>query len=272
MYAQLGDIVFEGLKGFSSFERTQGATLAEMPVIGGKPRLQRTGTPLDEITLSMRFNIAFCDPRAEFDKLSSARLDGTVLPLLSGGGRLFGDFVIADLKESRTELDANGEPLDILCDATLKEHVREDELASAVQSAISGGLANLQNRPAVSLAAPVITTSAALIMRQVGAVTEGAAVVDRNSSRGILSSVIKSADAVKGFADKALDQISRAQELQAQTQQIADELQVLKAAANRVSTSGDINEARNNNRDLQQSAGRTRTASSSLVRLIATRR
>ena len=99
MYAQLGDIRFEGLKGFNSWERTQGADLAEMQRIGGKPRLQRTSTPLDTIRLTIRLNILFCNPRAEFDRLSQACADGQVLPLITGRGRLVGDFVIRQLKE-----------------------------------------------------------------------------------------------------------------------------------------------------------------------------
>lgn len=275
MYAQLGNIRFEGLNGFSAWERTQGATLAEMPRIGLKPRLQRTATPLDKIRLTIRLNILFCNPRANFDQLSQARLDGEVLTLVTGQGRLIGDFVIQNLSENRTELDRNGEPLDIVADVELIEHVSESPLEAAVAAAVGAGLAMAGNSPAITLAPPIIATSAGAIMNDVGAITRDGAVINADVQAGNLGQVSKRSVSVRDRIDRTLARINDAGNLFFQTRALVSSLNSSRNAVNRLKSFSDINDvngALDANRDLQGALIQTRSSSSVLAALTATRR
>ena len=58
MYALLGDIQFDLITYFDSFETDFGTDYAEHAVIDGKPRLQYMGDRLDEIRIELSFHAA----------------------------------------------------------------------------------------------------------------------------------------------------------------------------------------------------------------------
>lgn len=128
MYAQLGNHLFENLKSFQSYNKTGAAVYAEHALIEGKPRLQKTGLSLDEITLSMRFHASFCVPADELAALKTSRDDGEVLTLLWGNGKIEGTFVITELSETIEEADPQGNIFSYLVNCTLREFVVKDKL------------------------------------------------------------------------------------------------------------------------------------------------
>lgn len=156
MYAQLGSIIFQGLIGFRSLDHQAEANLVELPLIDGKPLLQKVGDNLDKISFDVLFHVAFCDPEAQISALDNARRNGNVLPFILGNGRNLGDFVVRSTNTSQKQTDANGNIREATVSVELVEYVQPDSVMAALTSAISSGFANVQNLPSViSGAAPL---------------------------------------------------------------------------------------------------------------------
>lgn len=128
MYAQLGNTVFENLRGFNDFNRKGSATYAEHKTLTGKPRLQATGNDLDELSLSMRLHASFCSPLQVLNTLKKYRNTNEVLSLLLGNGRLEGKFVITDIQEVVEDADAKGNVFSYMVNCTLKEYLATNAL------------------------------------------------------------------------------------------------------------------------------------------------
>lgn len=127
-YAKLGDFEFAGLKGFSAYSRTGAALYAEHQLLEGKARLQKTGTALDEINISIRLHVSFCKPDEELNILKSYRDEGEVLVLQYGNGKIVGSFVIVSIEETVEEADAEGNIFSYLVSFNLKEYVTNNKL------------------------------------------------------------------------------------------------------------------------------------------------
>jgi phage protein U len=99
MYAQLGTIVFEGIGGFSTFAGSRAAVFAETPIVGGKPRIQRTGQALETIEISMLLHADIAPPELSLAALEAIRSIGQPVPFILGTGEVLGDFVAARERE-----------------------------------------------------------------------------------------------------------------------------------------------------------------------------
>ncbi|WP_153799077.1 phage tail protein [Foetidibacter luteolus] len=128
MYAQLGNIRFENLKGFTEYSKAGSSTYAEHQLLDGKPRLQLTGHGLEEITIAMRLHASFCNPENELEAIRNFRLNGEILPLLFGNGRLVGNFVIVSMTETTEDADAQGNVFSYIVNCSLREYVTNDKL------------------------------------------------------------------------------------------------------------------------------------------------
>ena len=149
MFAQLGNIQFENLKSFNDYSRKSSAIYAEHSLIEGKPRLQRTGTALDEISISIRLHASFCDPTNEIDALYSAMTEGEIMPLLWGTGHFEGKFVITQLDETIEDADKNGEVFSYVVSLTLKEYDVKNKVQQ-VQTEIKKDAKAVGDKKAVS--------------------------------------------------------------------------------------------------------------------------
>lgn len=135
MYAQLGNITFENRKGnyigpvgFNDFSKSGSATYAEHKPLTGKPLLQATGLNLDEISLSMRLHVSFCNPVEELNALKNCMNTFEVLPLLMGNGRKEGEFVIMSINDVVEDADPEGNVFSYMVSCTLKEYIIPDRL------------------------------------------------------------------------------------------------------------------------------------------------
>lgn len=128
MFAQLGNILFENLNGFSEFNKSGSAIYAEHALLDGKPRLQRTGTALDIISLTIKFHVSFCNPKQQLAALRTAKNDGEILPLLWGNGEVEGSFVITDLNEVIEDADSQGNVFSYQINVSLTEYVTDNKL------------------------------------------------------------------------------------------------------------------------------------------------
>ena len=130
MYAQLGNIIFEGLKGFESLSfGGDEASYAELSLIGNKPRLQRTANTLQELSISIKFHQRFCNIQDQLEALKTYKDAGEVLPLLLGNGQYINDYVITAMPYKIEDAFYDGSPINVSVELTLKEFVSYDRSA-----------------------------------------------------------------------------------------------------------------------------------------------
>lgn len=150
MFAQLGSIKFETVKGFDSWSNGGGdASYAEHEIINGKPRLQKTGDALKEISLSIKFNANFCNPSQELAALDAAKGSGEILALLLGDGNYIGDFVIVSTASTIDTAFANGTPIQITVSLTIKEFAAYSKLELQQQQARKNAFAVGDKTPVI---------------------------------------------------------------------------------------------------------------------------
>ncbi len=145
MYAQLGDIVFEPITGFTEFSRKRETEIAQHSRINRKARLQNTGEKLDEITIKIKFHFLFANPEESIAELQDARQNGAILPFVWGNGVFVGNFVITTIAESLLQNDDVGNIKEVELDVSLIEYVEEDPAAQKQIEARKRGFANVEN-------------------------------------------------------------------------------------------------------------------------------
>lgn len=156
MYAALGNIQFSGLNSFSEFSGNRTANYAVIPVISGKPVIQRIGDELEEITLGMLFHRGFCDPDAKLAELESLRVSGEIVPLTTGAGELIGTFVVKTVQRDFDQMHGDGTLWSVRVSVNLLESA-SDTVAAPVGLAI----ASLSPRVVPSLTPPITTPALA---------------------------------------------------------------------------------------------------------------
>ncbi len=155
MFAQLGNIVFNGLFGFNNL-RFDGEEVnyAEFELFSRKPALQKTGVSLLEVSTSITLNVDFCKINDKLKPLQDYKNSGEVVPLLMGNGLLIGNFVITSTAFTVDSAFPDGTFQQITIDLSLKEHINSNTIAQ--QQKIS----SQRNAFAVGNKKPVIRQSA----------------------------------------------------------------------------------------------------------------
>lgn len=148
MYAQLGTIQFTPIKGFSSIAATRETNLVEHALIEGKPKLQRVGTNLTTLEISILFDAGFCDPQTEIDALNNSRESAEVMPLVMGDGLFVGSFVIKAVSENQLNHTKEGTLTQAEVTVSLVEFAGAQTAEAASSSAIAAAFANVNNLPA----------------------------------------------------------------------------------------------------------------------------
>ncbi len=127
MIGTFGNIAFETstkkVLTFDEFERVTAAIFAEHKVIDQKPKLQLTGLALDQITFSI-FLSAFLgvDPADEIQSFKEIAAKGEARKLIMGG-QVVGDFVLVNMTEKWSHVNARGKVVTAMLNITLKEYV-----------------------------------------------------------------------------------------------------------------------------------------------------
>lgn len=128
MYAQLGQIVFQGLFGFDSFESTNNPTYAQHDLINAKPVLQPTGYELEELSITIKLRADFVNVSEALAQLQQSRDKYEVLALIKGNGVYVGDFIIAEFGKTENVTFADGTVLEATVTLLLKEYASSDKL------------------------------------------------------------------------------------------------------------------------------------------------
>lgn len=154
MYAQLGNIRFEGLKGFSDFSHERGVNYAQHELINGKPRLQAVGDNLDSISFGMYLHSEFTNPEADIESLRLAMQNREILPLLLGNGRVLGFFVIPNFSQINSFTDPKGNLIEVTLSVELLESFSDNPLREAELQAIQNSFATSQRNSNVRSVLP----------------------------------------------------------------------------------------------------------------------
>lgn len=141
MYAQLGNIRFEDLKGFSDFSHERGVNYAQHELINGKPRLQAVGDNLDSISFGMYLHSEFTNPELDIETLRLSMQNREVLPLILGNGRVLGFFVIPNFSQVNSFTDPNGNLIEVTLSVELLESFTDDPLRESELQAINQAFA-----------------------------------------------------------------------------------------------------------------------------------
>lgn len=147
MFAQLGKIKFTPILSFSSFGHEKSIVLPEHALIGGKPKLQRTGTNLDTISIAVHFHVSFCNPTEQIMALNNAMLAGDILPLIWGSGAVEGDFVIKSTSKELVTSDEKGNVLEANLSVSLVENTEATRMQSTFTMAQTTAFAVSGNSP-----------------------------------------------------------------------------------------------------------------------------
>ena len=174
MYAQLGNIRFEGLKGFSNFSHERGVNYAQHELINGKPRLQAVGDNLDTISFGMYLHSQFTNPEADIETLRLAMQNREVLPLLLGNGRILGFFVIPNFSQENSFTDPLGNLIEVTLSIELLESFSDDPLREAELQAINQAFATSQRNSNIRSVLPAKLSKGMTISTEISSIQTSA--------------------------------------------------------------------------------------------------
>jgi hypothetical protein len=131
MMMALGDFVFE-LRGaaYWDFERQTEFRQASHARVGQRPAFQYVGPGADSITLSGTLLPEFTGGRANLDELREMGATGEPRTLVEGSGRLYGLWVIRNVRETNTVFMQDGQPRKIEFSLALAR-VDDDRIAQS---------------------------------------------------------------------------------------------------------------------------------------------
>jgi len=231
MYAQLGNIRFEGLKGFSSLEESFGVNYVEHERINGKPRLQAVGSVLDKITFDMFLHADFTNPEADIEAIRLNMDNREVLPLVLGNGKVVGNFVIPSFTKSTQFTDPNGNIISATLSVELLESFTDDPLRDSKKAAKSAAFATTARNNNVRTVLPPklsagteVTTRVTEIGYQATIVNNytAAAEANPNTYEYYSGKITQSLDDMEGNISVVQERLQSAQDLQ----QLAESLPV----------------------------------------------
>jgi len=179
MYAQLGNIRFEGLKGFSTFSKTVAVAYAQHARINGKARLEATGDELDAISFDMLLHANFTDPEADIDQIETACTDREVLKLILGNGNIVGDFVITSIEDVIEFTDPKGNIISATLSISLLESYNENPLGEAQKNAANSAFATTARNSNVRSVLPAKPSPAAGVVVNVSKINASAVQINQ---------------------------------------------------------------------------------------------
>ena len=284
MYAQLGNIVFKGLKGFQGLQSTRETNFAQHAVIEGKPKLQRIGTNLEELTIGIQFHASFCTPETEISALDSARQDAEVLPFVNGAGEFLGTFVIKSIRKTMEELGTDGSIKMCTVDLDLMEFATSDAQSSAGLAAMAAGIAMAGNLPmqvnqiarvqseAAGISAP-LTTAKALSTTTSSYITKAKQVASQAQHyKDKAQATLRTMRDALETSNRMLTNAKRTYQTAAQIKKAIADTQNSISSTIFALQGGTIDDALFANRELQRAVSSMNTATTEVVNITATRR
>lgn len=106
----LGSFRFSAPGGMDQAKRSSKWRWPSQERIGAAPALQYTGPGEDKVTLSGTIYPHYTGGLGQVDAMRAQAGRGSPLPLVDGGGRYWGEYVILSIDETRSSLLSDGSP------------------------------------------------------------------------------------------------------------------------------------------------------------------
>ena len=283
MYAQLGDIRFSERFGFSAFARTRETIYAEIPMVNGKPRIQRTGEKLEELNIGILLHADFCVPERELVKFNDYRVQSRVLPLVLGNGRVVGDYLVVSTNEVTRKTTKDGTLIMVELEISLKEFPQPDRKAVIALQAQRDAFAVDIEKVVPQRVAPSIPTTTLEALKAENAISLKANEIDKDVDTARRKPLQrpelfnKISEAVQKVSEATLEMEGKVREIQEEVDEVGQILRDINDTARFVSdvgtavSSGDIDQVVASNATFQSAAQSLRATSSELVVVSATR-
>jgi phage protein U len=283
MFAQLGSIPFQGLKGFTQFSEGRSTNLAEHARIEGKPRLQRIGSNLNELSVTVLLHASFCNPEEDFAQLDDARETSEILPLVLSNGVYVSDYVVASLERTIQQTDAFSNIVSMSVNMTLKEAFNPNPQATLSATAKQNAYATSDGgSTALRVVKPLPPTTGQSAVRDVNVAKVEASTIDTQIQRAEL--VPNERPYISARINDALNNIASAvQRIDSSTTNpnvnpyagsLPSSLSAVTSAVNSMQATlpiDDINDVKVLNNNLQNSVNAMVTASGVLKNAVITR-
>lgn len=157
MFLQLGTYKFDGIKLPQNWGGSFATNYAQIPIINGKPVVQKIGEKLVEFDITAFFSDEFCTPTSEVDALQLLRRNGTICQLTGGDGVNYGRYVITEISVTNTRAFSDGYVSQITASIKLLEYNTTDTTIKQTGKALS----NQKPVPETPIA-PLIPKSASI--------------------------------------------------------------------------------------------------------------
>lgn len=226
MFGTFGSIIFETLTAPQELALKQETEFAEHGRVGLKPRLQRTGEKLDEVTMQMHFHASFCNPDEQIAALNKMRKAARAEALVLGSGVVLGTFVIVSINKTVATAFSDGTTMQCTVDLLLREYVTTSTIQDKKKAAVASAFAVNADAPLPSVPTRSLAGNpAALIMAniqdaQLAAAQSTTAVEKAQSNPDYFAqasgAISRATEAVYSSINKAEAVLSTSEALQAQ--------------------------------------------------------
>lgn len=284
MYAQLGSIRFEALKGFSGFTDSRATNYAEIARVNRKPNLQRVGEQLQAISISILLHADFSDIESDMEQFEQLRKQGESVPLILGNGNVLGDFLILSISRNIRKTASDGTIIYLTADIEIKEYQNGDRLESVAITAKQNAFATsiekivpsreLQVLPSEGVLAGGLATSIDIEAFNIDAEVQKAS-SNIGARPTLFESITARADASSIAALELANKVRALREQISNAEQIienAERLSTLAGNINAAIANADIDQLLASNSSFQASASTLSNSASIIVQLIAARK
>ncbi len=292
MLAQLGEHIFEGLKAPETLSESYAMRYGRIPLINEKDVIQATGEELAELSLAIRFEISFCDPKTEIDALKQSMTDREVLPLIMGDGTIKGTFVITEVEVSTRIFAPDGYLEDATVNISLLECKSDEEIVPKGEAITDDPIAEtlpeppteepvaepMPDTPAEPVKSPALGITKAIEKGQnaVNKMKKVAAKVKDKADdvKQTVQEVKKIADTVKTAYQEAKDMVEKTTKIIQRAKELPTSLNGAIAYAQNLSQLGDVTDPKiliMKVEQMSESAAKVKSSASHVVSFWATK-
>lgn len=238
MYAQLGTIRFEQLKGFTSLEETFGVNYAQHERINGKPRLEAVGDILDTISFSMLLHSDFTDPEVDIQRLKQSLADREVMTLILGNGSIVGDFVIPSFTKSVSFTDPKGNIISCTLEIELLEAFDDSKVTKEKQEALAKAFATQQRNANVRAVIPPKPAPSTVLVGGIAKIESSGKIIQQHTAsiENNTNSLDYYSNKIQGELDKMTQYSNEVQQQLSNTQHYIDIAQSLPSTMQSIDT------------------------------------
>jgi phage protein U len=283
MLFQLGNIIFQGLLGPSTFNvDSLEAVYAEHQLLSGKSRLQPTGSMLEEIQMEIKFHAEFCKPDKQIDAIRQSIASKTIMPLLLGNGKFVNDYVVISAPYVIDEMLPDGTTKAATLTLTIREFVSYNKLEQKQNEAKKAAFAVGDKSPVVrrypqaEVDSKAIARNITSTKQQASKINDLVGEYENNvSKRAVLAKKIQdTCKKVNSQVDSVNAQLNEARELQNKFTGIKGAVSSVKTAAAGISNLypfDNVTDLLTANGYLQNATGTLGSVFAPLASLVATR-